>query len=163
MILVALEVGQHVVPAPAVESELAPMVVVGSLAAHIDHGVDRGRAADRLAARITEAAAIEPFLRLSLEAPVRAWIADSEQIADGDVKPYPIVAAARFEKEHAFVAVGGKPIGEEAAGRACADDDVIVLAFDRLRLSRTLSHAALQKIVQMIAGPAGFATAWGGC
>src|SRR5574339_315641 len=33
---------QHVVPAPALEAELAPVIVVGGLASHIDHGVDRG-------------------------------------------------------------------------------------------------------------------------
>ena len=37
MVLVALEERQHVVPAPAVEAELAPAVVVGGLAAHVDH------------------------------------------------------------------------------------------------------------------------------
>ena len=102
VIFVLLEVGQHVVPAPAAESELAPMVVVGGLAAHVDHGVDRRRAADRLAARITEAAAVEAFLRLGLEAPVRARVADGEQIADRDVKPDPIVAAAGLEHQHAL-------------------------------------------------------------
>ena len=64
MIFVPFEKRQHVVPAPAGKPELAPMVVVGGLAAHIDHGVDRGRAADHLAARIIEAAAIEPRHRL---------------------------------------------------------------------------------------------------
>ena len=41
VVLVAQEIGQHVVPAPAGETELAPAVVVGRLAAHVDHAVDR--------------------------------------------------------------------------------------------------------------------------
>ena len=134
VIFVPLEIGQHVVPAPAGKPELAPMIVIGGLAAHVDHRVDRRRAADHLAARIIEAAAIEAFLRLGLEAPVRARIADREQIADGNMKPNPIVAAAGFEQQHAPVAIGRQPIGQEAAGRARADDDVVVLALDRLLL-----------------------------
>src|SRR5580658_5161741 len=94
VILVPLEERQHVVPAPAGEPELAPMIVIGGLPAHIDHGVDRGRAADHLAPRISEAAAVEARFRLSLKAPIRAGIADREQIPDGDVKPDPIVASA---------------------------------------------------------------------
>ena len=31
---------QHVIPAPAVEAHLAPVVVIARLAAHVDHGVD---------------------------------------------------------------------------------------------------------------------------
>src|SRR6267378_2132632 len=40
MVLVAAEERQHVVGAPAGEPELAPVIVVGGLAAHVDHGVD---------------------------------------------------------------------------------------------------------------------------
>src|SRR6266478_5427203 len=39
MILVLLEIRQHVVPAPAGQSKLAPMIIVGRLAPHVDHGV----------------------------------------------------------------------------------------------------------------------------
>ncbi len=108
------------------------MIVVGGLAAHIDHGVDRRRAADHLAARIIQAASVEARLRLGLEHPVRARIADGEQVADRNVKPDPIVAAAGFEDQHALAGVGRKPVGEQAAGRTRADDDVIVVAFDCL-------------------------------
>ena len=131
MILVPPEERQHVVPAPAGKPELAPVIVVGGLTAHIDHGVDGGGAADHLAAGIVEAAAVEPFLRLGLEHPVRARIADGEEIADRDVEPDPVVHAAGFEQQHAHSGVGGKSIRQHAAGRARADDDVVVFAFDR--------------------------------
>ena len=39
-VLVRLEVGQHVVPAPAFEPELAPLVEIGGVPAHVDHAVD---------------------------------------------------------------------------------------------------------------------------
>src|SRR6202000_1464427 len=108
------EIRQHVVPAPATQTELAPVIVVGGLAAHIDHGVDRRRAADHLAARIIQAAAVEALFGLGLKTPVGAWIADGEQIADGNVKPDPIVAAAGFENEYALAGVGREPIGQNA-------------------------------------------------
>ena len=133
MVLVLAEERQHVVAAPAGKPELAPMVVIGGLPAHIDHGVDRGGAADHLAARIVEAAAVEPFLRLGLEHPVRAGIADGEQIADRDVEPDPVVLAAGLQQQHAHGRIGGQAICQHAAGRAGADDDVVVFALDRLR------------------------------
>src|SRR5260370_22525548 len=89
MILVALEIVQHVVPAPAGKAELAPMVVVRRLAAHVDHGIDGGRAADHFAARISEAAAVEPPLRLGAKTPLRPRVADRAQTAPRDVKPHP--------------------------------------------------------------------------
>src|SRR6266404_4877337 len=62
MVLVPAEERQHVIGSPAGKPELAPMVIVRGLPAHVDHGVDGGRAADHLAARIVEAAAVEPLL-----------------------------------------------------------------------------------------------------
>ena len=91
------------------------------------------RAADHLAARIVQRAAVEPRLGLGLEHPVGARIADREQVADRDVKPDPVVLAAGFEQQHAVLRVGREPVGQHAAGRARADDDVVVLAFDFAR------------------------------
>ena len=59
------------------------------------------------------------------------------------MKPDPIVAAARFEHEHALVGVGGQPVGQQAAGRAGADNDVIVVALDRLGSG----HMSLRKLI----------------
>src|SRR5882672_214800 len=61
-VLVLLEIGQHIVPAPAGIAELAPVIVVAGLAAHVDHAVDRGAAAEHLAARIVDGATAEPGL-----------------------------------------------------------------------------------------------------
>ncbi len=58
LILRLLEIGQHVVPAPARIAELAPVVVVARLAAHVDHAVDRGAAAEHAAPGIADGAAI---------------------------------------------------------------------------------------------------------
>ena len=142
MMLVLLVDRQHVVPAPALEAELAPVVVVGGLAAHVDHGVDRRRAADHLAARIVQRAAVQAGHRFGLEHPVRARIADREQIADRDVEPDPVVAAAGFQQQHAILGIRRKPIGQHAAGRARTDDDVVVFAFERRRVGHVVSVAS---------------------
>ena len=139
VMLVLLVDRQHVVPAPALEAELAPVIVVGGLAAHVDHGVDRRRAADHLAARIVQRAAVEAGHRFGLEHPVRARIADREQIADRDVVPDPVVAAAGFEQQHAILGIRRKAIGQHAAGRARADNDVVVFAFERRRVCHVVS------------------------
>ncbi len=115
-VLVLLEKRQHVVPRPAGQTQLAPVVVVAGLPAHIDHGVDRRRAADHLAARIIQAAAVEARLGFGLEHPVRARIADGEQIADRDVIPDPVVAAAGFEQQHAIARIGRQAVRQHAAG-----------------------------------------------
>src|SRR5262249_20571474 len=82
------------------------------------------------AARIVEAAAVEPRLRLGLEHPVRARIADGEEVTHRDVEPDPIVVAAGFEQQHARSRIGGEAVRQQAAGRARADDNVVVLAFE---------------------------------
>src|SRR5262249_23227550 len=133
--------------APAGDSELAPVFVVRGLPAHVNHGFDRGGAADHLATRIVEAAAVEPLLRLGLEHPVRARVADGEEIADGDVEPDPAVLAAGLEQQDAHRRVGGETVRQQAPGRAGADDDVVILAFERRGLghgfqSRSAGQAA---------------------
>ncbi len=50
------------------------MIVVGGLAAHIDHGVDGRGAADRLAARIVQRAPVQAGLGFGPEAPVGAGL-----------------------------------------------------------------------------------------
>ena len=110
------------------------MIVVAGLPAHVDHGVDRRGAADHLAARIIQAAAVEARLGFGLEHPVGARIADREQIADRNVEPDPVVAAAGFQQQHAVVRIGRQAVGQHAAGRARADDDVVEFALDGRRV-----------------------------
>ena len=125
MVLRALEQGQHVVPGPAGIAELAPVVVVGRLAAHVDHAVDGRAAAQHLAARIVQRAPVQAGIGLGLEAPVGARVAHGVEIADGNVDPVVVVAAARLQQQHAVPGVGRQPVGQHAAGRAGADDDVV--------------------------------------
>ena len=64
-----LEIGQHVGIAPACQPALPPQVIVARIAAHIDHAVDAGRAAERLAARNDQPAAVERRLGFALVVP----------------------------------------------------------------------------------------------
>lgn len=130
VVLQSLEHWPHVIIAPAGEPELAPMVVVGGLSPHRDHGVNRRAAADHLAAGIGERAAVQPGLGLGLEHPVRARVADGEEIADGDVEPDPVVVAAGLQNEDAVLRISREPVGDDAAGRAGADDNVVKLTFE---------------------------------
>ena len=130
MILKTPEGGLHVIPAPAGEAELTPMIVVGRLSAHRDHGVDRGRAADHLAAGIRQRAAVQAGFRLGPEHPVRARISDRKQIAHRNVKPDPVVIAAGLQHQHAVLRIGGEPVGHDAAGGARADDDIVEITFE---------------------------------
>ena len=106
MILVLAEDRQHVIPAPALKTELPPAIVVGCLPTHVDHGVDRRTSADDLAARIGQRTAIQAGFVHRLEHPIRARIANGEKIADGNVKPDPVILAARLQQQHAIARVG---------------------------------------------------------
>ena len=104
MILDAAEDGEDIRPAPAGQAEAGPMVIIGGLAAHGDHGVDRGRTAEHLATGVGEGAAIQAGLGHGFEHPVGARIADGEEVADGNVEPDPVVGAACLKQEDAMLA-----------------------------------------------------------
>src|SRR5690606_15573149 len=99
LVLVLEEGGEHVVPRPARVAELAPVVVVARLPAHIDHAVDGGAAAQNLATRILQLASVEPRLARRLEPPVDARVAEAIEIADGDMDPDVVVLAAGLEEK----------------------------------------------------------------
>src|ERR1700694_5752424 len=50
IVLRAFEVGQHIGIGPAGVAKRRPLIVVASVAADVDHGIDRGGAAEPLAA-----------------------------------------------------------------------------------------------------------------
>jgi len=127
VVFALLEQWQHIFPGPARVTLRRPAVVILGLAAHVDHAVDGRAAAQHLAARVTQGTALQAFLGFGLEAPVGAWVADAEEVADGDVDPGVIVAATGFEQEHAVGRVGGQSIGQQAACGAGTYYHVIVL------------------------------------
>src|SRR5262245_1381664 len=100
VVLHALEVGQHVLVAPAAGAEGLPGVVVAGRAAQEDKAVDRTRAAQHPAARPAEPPTVETGLGLGLIAPVDARIGYQLAEAQGNVDPRIAVALARLDQAH---------------------------------------------------------------
>ena len=119
------EVRQHVGVAPAGRALRLPGVVVERASAHVEHRVHRARAAERLAARDEQRASVDVRLGLGREVPVELGV---ELLREGrrDLDLQRAVLAAGLEQQHAHRGVLGEAVGEHAAGRAGADDHVVV-------------------------------------
>ena len=140
MVFVQLEPGQRVAPGPGlVAGQLRPLVVVARLPAHVDHAVDAAAAAQRLAARIAQRAAVQAGGRLGVVEPVGARVADAIQVAHRNVDPVVVVLAAGLDQQHALGCVCAESVGQQAAGRAGADDDVVKSGFAHFAVGITNS------------------------
>ncbi len=127
VVLAVAEDRQDAVPVPArIAGDARPALVIGGLAAQVEHAVDGRAAAQHAAARIEDRAAVEAGLRLGAVAPVRARMVDAFEIADRDMDPDPVVRPARFEQQHAHGRIGRQPVGQHAAGRPATGDHVVV-------------------------------------
>ena len=111
---------------PIQQAAGGPAVVVTAMAAHIGHHIDGTTAADNLAARQFDPPAVQRRLRLDLIAPVVLALAieraDSQRHMDARV----VIPATRLEQQHPAATVLGQPIGQHAASRTGANDDVVV-------------------------------------
>src|SRR6202030_177208 len=83
-----LEERQHIVIAPALAALLAPAVVIGRRAAHVDHAVDRTGTAKNLAARLVEDPTVELRLRFAVEHPVDPRVGKRPGVAERNVDPW---------------------------------------------------------------------------
>ena len=126
LVLGLLEVGQDGIPIPPLATALPPFVVVGVMAAHIHHAVDRAGAAERLAARQIEPAVAKLRLRHGLELPVHRRIDVGLGEAERDVDPWIAVGRSGFQQQHAMAAGFRQTRGNHAAGTARASDDEVV-------------------------------------
>ena len=126
VVLGAPEVGQRRIVVPALATALPPFVVVGRIAAHVHHAVDRTGAAQNLAARLVHDAAVELGLRFAVEHPVDLRIVEGLVVAKRDVDPGIGVAWSGFEQQHAKAAILAQSPGDGAAGRAGPGHDEIV-------------------------------------
>jgi len=128
VVLRTLEMREDVVVTPAFSAVGGPFVVVGSIAADVDHRVHRAAPAEDLAARHVHVAAAEPGLRLAREVPV---VAALEQPAerDGDVDLVRRVRSAGLDQRNLHVWILAQARGEHAARRASSNDHVVVHAF----------------------------------
>ena len=128
LVLRLLEIGQHVVIAPADIAALPPAVVVLMLATHIEQAVDRARPAQHLAARLKHLPAAKAGFRFGLVHPVDGLFLEQFAVAERDVNPDVGVLRPCLQQQHRMPAIGAQPVREHAAGGAGADDDVIELA-----------------------------------
>ena len=122
----APEIGQHVRIGPAARTLLRPAVVVASIAARIGHDVDRRRSAQDLAAHGLDAPSVEIRLGIGFVAPIEHAVFVHAAHAERDVNVRVPVAAAGLEQKHIRGAVLRQPVSQYTAGRAGANDDVIV-------------------------------------
>ena len=123
-----LEVRQAVGVVPALHARLGrPALVVHRVAALEDHPVDRARAAQHLAAGVVDPATAHVRLGLRLVLPVVEPVADRvrQRRRHVDEGVHPEVAAAGLEDQHPRARVGAEPVGQRAARRPAADDDVV--------------------------------------
>ena len=122
----APEIRQHMHIGPRRKARGRPAVVIAAMAAHIGHGVDRRRAADNAAAGAFEATAAGRGLGFREIHPVVLALEQKARPAQRDLDPRIAVPAAGFEQQHPLALVLAQPVGQHAAGRAGADDDVVV-------------------------------------
>ena len=138
-VLHPLEVGQAVSVVPGLHPVAGrPALVVERVAALEDHPVDAARAAQHLPARVVDLAAAHERLGLGLVLPVIEAAADRKRQRGGHVDehvPRP-VRPARLQHQHAIGRILGEPVGEDAARRATADDDEVVVRAHAGVLSR---------------------------
>ena len=126
VVLGAHEVGEHVVPAPALASGVvAPAVVVVPVAPHVEHRVHRARSAQRLAARHVDLAVLAAGLGPRRVVPVELGL-ELLRERGGDLDLRRAVLAARLDEQD-LRSLRAEPVGEDAAGRAGPDDHVVVV------------------------------------
>ena len=113
------------VPVPALAPALAPFVVVGVVAANIDHAVDRTRAAESAPARQIKLAVGELLLRHALEFPVHFGIDIGARETKRDVNPRIGVRRAGFQQQHAVLAGLCQAGRDSRPSRSRARDDII--------------------------------------
>ena len=124
VVLGLLEVGQHVVVAPAAAAHLRPAVEVGRRAAHIEHAVDRARAAHDAPARPFHAALAGALLGLGRVVPVDQRVADQRAHAGRDMDHRMPVARAGLQQDHRRARFR-QTRRDHASGRAGAHHDIV--------------------------------------
>ena len=112
VVLVQLEIGEAVVPAPLrVTRGVCPALVIARLAAHINHAVDAAATAQGFATRINQASAVEPGFGLGFEHPVGTRVADAIKITHRDMNPVVIITQSRFDQQYSLGRVGAQAVG----------------------------------------------------
>ncbi|MNZ99615.1 hypothetical protein D3C78_1189480 [compost metagenome] len=127
VVLGPAEIRQDVAEGPARATFLVlPGVVVGRIAAGIDHRVDRPATTQHPALRVENGAAVHARLGNRSVAPGQ-WTAGHFEEAHRHVDVGIAVRRAGFDEQHADIRRFAETAGKYATGRAAADDDVVVV------------------------------------
>ncbi len=123
--LARFEVGQAVGVGPAGQIVLClPPVIVQRMAAHVDHRIDRGRAPHHLAAGHVDIASVQRRFILGPVVPVDPGVAVDRINARWDVDQQVAIHRPGLKQKHSVAGLG-QTVRHDAAGGACADDDVV--------------------------------------
>ena len=140
--LEALEAGEHVRPAPALEPHRLPFVIVGSKAAHRELAID-GRAAAHDPRLLQLGGRRRPGVvpwRARVDAQLRPMIARIEigetRVAVGDHVGHSVGrrVGARLDEQHLVRRSRGQPRSQRAPRRASPDDDTVEVHAPRTRI-----------------------------
>src|SRR6056297_3017557 len=143
---------QHALPVPSITTKIRPFVVIARMTAHIEHGVDRARPAKRAAAWLIAAPPVEARLRHRFQRPIVEAGPPRHHRRHECGRAYQDVAAgaARLDQTYRDRRVFAQPCRKNAAGRAAADDDVIIAhppVLLRQSLCRTPQNAKARRNV----------------
>ena len=119
------EIGQHALPVPAGIAELRPVIVILALAANENQPVDRTRSAKSPAARPVDLAIVHVDLGVGVETPIVGLVKHGLAISDRDMDPEVVVPGTGLEQQDLMAAIRAEAIGQDAARRSRAHDDVI--------------------------------------
>ena len=123
------EIGEYVVPAPADTPSLCPVVIVGSLAAHIDLAIYGRTSAECLACGPLDLAQIDAWVGFCRQAPIIDLVPHQLGGAGGHVDKEIVVFTASLKQDDAVGRILAQARGKNTA-RATAADDHIVRCFD---------------------------------
>src|SRR5690349_15924803 len=101
------------------------LVVIGPVAAVVDHPVDRARPAEQLAAHPGLDMRARPEWH-GLVLPGVLLVLEHQARALRDAEHRTAVTAAGFDQQDRYRWIGGQPVGKYASGRTGAGDDVVV-------------------------------------
>ncbi len=125
-----LEQLEHGLVAPGgVVRGAGEMVPVRGVSARPGRHVDARAAAETFAHRVVECPAAEMWAWHASKRPVELG-AERGGPQVGIVDERTVVAGACFEEQHLHLWIGGEPCSDDAAARACAADDVVVVPLD---------------------------------
>ena len=145
--LAGLEVRQAPGVAPFRQAKLvSPTIVVERMPTHIDHRVDRRRAADDLAARHVDGPVEKLRLRLGHIVPVDARIEVGTIDAGRDMDHELVIHGAGLEDENTILRIGAELGCQHAARRAGANDHIVVARCLGHRLSPCAGRSSVNAL-----------------